>query len=998
MLNYLSGLFDMNHEIVTDDKIETDQKIATNDKNLLFLIDSTGSMEYWIRALIQSLPSICQGISLTQLFDRIGIFSYTDYDQYPICNFSGFADVTNETAVNNLREFAANLNASGGGGGPEAWKTAILSIADIKIAGRIYIIHLTDQGPHVTNNLNREGFKERQALGDKFDYIVLENIFLRNVNNLRYTCLTTLPHPFYCHLAQKTESCVYSFNSEICPNEIRKAINQILNKWIGLDDQITNSRTIDPELIDTFKLETDLASTEIIVNLEPEKTDKILSTSLINAIKKMRYNPEFIEFIINKFKAIIMTEPMTLTVSSILGKMWREFCKRRSDVRRDELISLLNKAKTKLGQVERDILDKWLTESYDSNYEIKSEIYAYISQNETQGLIRFATDMDKVILKGFPEEILLSSQKIVHLLNMFSTKSFSIIRAILSRIYIDTNYLLPMVKSDFDDDDNIPLPSNSIPLNLSINKIFELLMHIVVPGTKLTKRYAAIMALHIMQYGGTLLPFAKNFLNKNRGKNWINWKIREDGTPENTECWTYGFLNLILHPECQFALTSDELNRATNLRQISYLLRFYRQLEVTLKVVDNFSMDSSREEHLVLCQDCGCHRPLSLMTQDGNCGYCHWGLIRINIQYSLVKCHCCGSFYSRNRTAIVEGKSRCHNCRKDSAASPRSKCGNCGYDYVNFYQPEIGLPDGKCKSCSLGLSVIKASYRDILTYADKIFSKETFNNLCATLGFKINDDVNASTAIYKIENSVSIIDKQPLRTINDTYYGSSIENRQYLSEYMLKVMSGDNQLTPDCAICFGQFRPDKLTPSCGRRNCNYRICIDCCRSWYGSNSPGNLICQRACLCQFCSRVPAPKVLYKINPQLISLVKSIDNNSLIPDTYYGWCSQCLNPKEICQVECTNEAPKLKEYKCLACNDTRPKLETKDCPNCTVCTMKTEGCNHILCTSCHTHWCWECSTRCDSHQDTYSHMWGKHGRIFMDESPIDMEAENDMDNVD
>ena len=91
-------------------------------KNLLFLIDTTGSMREWIKAIVLSLPLLTRGIALTQLFDKIGILSYTDYDQPvdKICTFSGWCESNTESDVNILQTFASKLKADGGGDSAEA--------------------------------------------------------------------------------------------------------------------------------------------------------------------------------------------------------------------------------------------------------------------------------------------------------------------------------------------------------------------------------------------------------------------------------------------------------------------------------------------------------------------------------------------------------------------------------------------------------------------------------------------------------------------------------------------------------------------------------------------------------------------------------------------------------------------------------------------------------------------------------------------------------------
>lgn len=978
--------------------------IQKQKKNLIFMIDTTGSMGHWISALTTILPYLCQGIALTQIFNKIGIVSYKDYDkssmaQNAIYNFSGYADINDENSIKKLSNYAAGLKCSGGGGIPEAWKTAMFKIANIEHEGKVYILHLVDAPPHTDYMLDSEGLMEKKELKNLFDYVELEQFVLDKLPNLHYSCLTSHIHQFYCHLAQRTGGRVYKHigNLHIEPDKIRHNIIQILNNWLDFDDKFQNSVIIDPKLIGTFKTENELSSITMTYDENPEQPDSSLSKIMLDAVRKVRFDSTFVEHLIKQFTIIITENPMTLTISPIIGKMWRELCKRRNDVRRDELITLLNKRKHNLNMENRTILDNWLTESYDSEYEIREDLYIFMSKNSVCGLIRYYPEMDKIILKETGAEISLVAQQIVQMVNIFNVKSTCIIHAIFSRMMIDVNFnkgiIVENVSTDgengTDGTDPISenqLPPNSIPLNMPIQKIFELIMHIVCPGTKLTRRYAAMIAIYAVQHGGVMSELGKKFLDKVRGK-WINWVVRPDGSPEIPECWSKKFLNFVLHPDsiC-FALTEDEIIRGKRLMKINWLLRFYRQLEVSVKLIDIENMEFNREEHKILCNTCNILRPQSLITSNGECGYCHWGLLRPNIEYVMVTCHGCRSLYSRDKRSIVEGKSKCYACRRD-LISPKTKCNSCNFSYVNYHKP---FDQNKCESCAQGLDKINIMYKDINIQTDRIFTRSTFDAVCESLGFRIDGKVDNSSALYSVESITNDIVANPLIEITDTYYGNQIENLPEIAQYLKKVMSGEDPIMPDCSICFGQFHTSQLVPSCGRKNCRYRICIDCCKSWYCTNIPGNIICQRACLCQFCARIPASGLLAKINPQMISINKWIQNNPLDMDTYYGWCIDCLKPKALYKIECAGSTttPNLKNYKCLECHSPSPTLNTKNCPTCTVCTSKTAGCNHIRCTSCDTHWCWECGIGCDSSSDTYDHMWSKHGRIFEYDTPINI----------
>lgn len=51
--------------------------------------------------------------------------------------------------------------------------------------------------------------------------------------------------------------------------------------------------------------------------------------------------------------------------------------------------------------------------------------------------------------------------------------------------------------------------------------------------------------------------------------------------------------------------------------------------------------------------------------------------------------------------------------------------------------------------------------------------------------------------------------------------------------------------------------------------------------------------------------------------------------------------------------------------------------KQCPTCSVPIEKTEGCNHMMCTRCQTHICWQCMKTFAGGEGIYGHMREVHG---------------------
>jgi len=951
-------------------------------KTLLFLIDTTGSMGSWISALSAILPSTIRSLALTRVFDQVEVVSYTDYDQKEVCSFSGICQCDNAEQISSIQQFSSRLVASGGGGAPEAWKTALEQIRlQRDFQGPLFILHLTDAPPHVDGQLDSQGKMEKQSLGEQFGIFGIFDRFCSRFPGLRYTSLTSHCHPFYCYLAQRTEGYVHKLTGGSSPDNIRSQIGCVFNGWFGFDNPCSESVVIDLNI--KHDTELSLSSSPVSAYKGMIKADKALSSSLSSTLNKLKFDPDFLEHVIKEMSLIIEENPISLTISPILGRMWRELCKRRHDVRRDELISQLSRRKNSLGPTEKNILEEWLKDSYNATSEILQELATWMELNSVQGLLRFV-----------PEDESLCAQQVVQLLAAGDKKSTMTIRAILTRMYFDQTYTLG--KCTLSDDDDFPLPERSIPLNLKPAKVFELLMHTVASGTKLTRRYAALLALHAIQCDCILSDLAVEFLSSIKGK-WINWKRREDRTVEVPDCWSVSFLNLILLPRSVFALTDEEIKQATFFRKVSFLLRFFRQTEVTVKVVDPNSVDGQFPDHQITCSSCSKLRPLSLISSNGTCGYClsEGGPEEEVSEWISVRCYPCGSIYQRNRFANIPGYSKCFQCRQGGDRSPSVQCSTCKLNFVQFFETSKGLPGGQCGSCANQLPPRQVQFIDKNALAHQVIPGCYFSVLCKSIGFVVQHspdgyEWNSGTPLY---DAVTLIQPGEIQLSpppsNIKYREAQVQNIDDIWQMLIGVMSGScRPIMPECSICLDEFSPGHIVPACGRKACTQRVCNQCAEQWFSKNTPGQLIYQRATMCQFCSRIPSPKTLGRIHPRLIALASAVAKNRLEVDVYYGWCQQCFLPHEVGRRECSQDPPVLTNFICSSCSSATgsKSKEFKECPKCSVMTEKISGCNHIFCTSCDSHWCWKCSTLCPSSEDTYQHMNEVHSSFFDDEGDI------------
>ncbi|PVH72993.1 hypothetical protein DL98DRAFT_576534 [Cadophora sp. DSE1049] len=99
-----------------------------------------------------------------------------------------------------------------------------------------------------------------------------------------------------------------------------------------------------------------------------------------------------------------------------------------------------------------------------------------------------------------------------------------------------------------------------------------------------------------------------------------------------------------------------------------------------------------------------------------------------------------------------------------------------------------------------------------------------------------------------------------------------------------------------------------------------------------------------------------------------------------------CTSCraLHTGLTCReyIDATDGQDALNQYKAQAAN------RTKDCPSCHVPVEKLpEGCNHMLCAGCGTHFCWLCLHVSPNMADAYAHLNAVHGGNGLQVLPID-----------
>ena len=960
---------------------------ATRDATLKIVIDNTYSMGREVELLKKILLEIIDICRLINCFDKIEIILYADYDSsnYPI-ETSGEL----EPLDNKLKIFSNNMKCIGGGG-REASKTGILKALENINNNKIYIIHIGDQKSHDMDCNELQSKYEKQKLGN---YFYWNNIINKCIsNNVNFTSLMIRNSSYYpFSLLSKLTGGIYK-NTD----NIKRSMIEIINMWCGVMINPLNT-SVPEKLVDILPMEKNIKQTEIIrLNLkEINNIEECLENKMKISFNKIGKDKEYTDIIFKIIIEIINNNVMNLTSNGVFGKIFRKLVSLRRDERRDILINNINIAKNKLGIYDKKIMENWINNSYNMEEEIKEKIQELINKNIITKTVNYVSD-NKIFFKNPKETI-----------NMFKTltkNEQSTLKEYLSRLVIvnkEINYIEDLEKTE-------------IPFDMKNSSMFfSLLLNPFVPGTMITsKRTQGIMAL--LSLNTVIHEQAISFLNHFKGR-WINFEIKEDGTPLIPEDFSFNFVSLIL--KFPAFLKENEIYNAKKILRINNVSRVFN-LSVDTKIIDYSTANYKGWCHQEKCKKCEKKVPISLIDKNGACGYCLTGYKTIE-QYesntSLYCCYGCKSFYSADPTSYVTGKRRCHYCRNNQRPNLQ-QCLKCHNKFVSNKNIDI------CKGCEKGEKPRKF---DIITKTTKV-SKLFKNNLDHLLnlaglrgGYNIKDYKISSEEKYPemndkftlILNRMDKSSKLDLKANNSKleaykllYLSEEIEipenlefidingnliiNKEEIINIIKDCIYNSKIYKKMCSLCCEEITISNLLPSCGRKNCNNSVCYDCGDRWYSENEIGKIVNPRHCFCMFCSRKPTIKTSSRwMKTNLNSKIKDIviDNSF-----YYAWCITCHSVKEFCEKSCANnQVPCINNFECNECKDKNKLSLTehniKQCPGCEFPTTLSQGCNHITCPiqDCGAHWCFECGYQFEE-ENIYEHMNKDHGRIFAYDEP-------------
>ncbi|OBT63904.1 hypothetical protein VE03_06579 [Pseudogymnoascus sp. 23342-1-I1] len=743
----------------------------------------------------------------------------------------------------------------------------------------------------------------------------------------------------------------------------------------------------------------------------PKKT-----TPVQDFAKRYAESPQYRKTAVEELKKLINEDVSAITLSPVFGSLWRAVCSDRKNSSRDEIINAFGLQVDRITNPnEKFRLKTWLEESYDFTAEAIDTIASVPEAQRFPCVCLDPTSLFPQETDDGEENKPITSLERSELLEIGRSCDYRILRR-LSRVLTRLTYIKSAeeMPAHIAATPEIQIPR--IPMALASagydRYFWRILLHVVVPGTILSRRPAALLAALSIRLGlEPLLEVAYGEMRLWRDK-WNDLDIPESW---NTSC-----LGLLLHADDEYQKregieqgmdinetdVSDKRLLNPQDRVLFERLVSYKMLELNLETTLRPQIGWTPEKTsiaigpTVTCVSCEYPRSVTIMGADGKCGMCHW------TQYSStadreeavtahatkqddettpatwVECRerTCRAQYVVCDQKKLNVKPKCHYCRGNSKA-PVLECSECSNRVIwpEAYRP-VDMGKFKCYACTAGRKTIV----EVETNALKISKEGNTDWLLRNDGNKIEAPFTKRSLFRVIsdagiEDFVEKVEPLPFTTEGKlTVQGKLIRNTPDLIAELQSWVSRRQTESGSCSLCFLSFKKNDLLAACGRTGCSQRICKGCLGNWYGLNIAGGLINIAALSCPFCRRRPVAKTLAK-NGMGVHAVGSLDTAVEEGGEWiYAWCKGCGIAKQYMQRVCANGTPpEVKHWRCAPCGAWKDMVY-KECPGCKTMVEKVDGCDHITCTvkGCETEWCFVCGGVYD--EDTiYEHMEEAHG---------------------
>lgn len=932
-----------------------------NTHDLIFIIDTTASMFDFVLNLKNTLPQVFDIIKLTNIFNRISVLAYYDYDLTEVIKFSGWHTIDNTDFITS---FVKNLKTIGGGtNNGEAVKTGLNAAFKLVDKPTICIMYLDEQPHHKFKNVKvaKSLEKEILELGEtNFDWLhICKQACKLNITVFPFfPDLKTYEYPFFTTLASMTRGQCFKVDRN---GSIQPTVGVILN-IAGIafkyDDSVQCVSQEDG--FNPYKYFANGSEKNMIppVSYAPKVlVNKAICASIGDLVKKFDESKEYEDIVYSVFDSLLNADRvLAFTYNTLFGKLWRSICSRRQDERRNNLMSKLSRTVNKLSDADRKVLQTFIDESYNKSARIL-DIFAIAGNVGPYYVI---------------DSGILLQRKVVFEIGLSCAPS--VVKTMLKT-------LAEIRISNLKPKDVYELPY--IPINVSPEMTFKILPHLVCPGSMFSTRLSAIIAIISKISGSILQDKAVEYLKKIQGK-WIDLTL-----PENN---SLDFARLVLRV-ADIALTEKENKYLRILLKVGQLKKSKdRDLNVE---VSYSSYKNKRPDIKEQCKKCNQWRSMTSIVRN-TCTLC--------IEYTekkcpetdqekswMCECKTCLVQYAVYHPDNLRCPSKCHFCRL-KISTPFVECNLCMNKFL--YQKSGPIENFTCAVCAVNEKrVTKIIEKNIYQYISQ--------NKAGFIGMNIEnvehffDPANKISATTEKERKIAVRNLAEITEADcmnhKIKFGQSskdVWNVKDLQKQIFEIFSKPEIST--CMFCFDNFSSKELMLICSKKknSCTSKACAPCLKSWYNQLQPGEVCQPGNLLCPYCKKIPSLKIVEIFNRQLCELINISNIQEFDPSYIYAWCLTCYKIKIAHDRECGNNNIEIKDFNCEDCMSKPESNIRKKCPKCYVLTEKTGGCNHIECLNrlknnkiCYQHWCWVCNKKL-LYKEIYRHLSIEHGGFFDD----------------
>ncbi|RDL35864.1 uncharacterized protein BP5553_06476 [Venustampulla echinocandica] len=986
--------------------------------DLIILVDATASMGSYLTSLQTSLPQIISISALTGSFSRIGLLAYRDYCDSNLIEWSGWMPqdaVWDDKPSVDLLAAAKTLSATGGGDYPEATKTGLAKAYEVMREDATTVILLyTDAPPHTvagSGSVNHRS--EQRALEQPDSYGGFGPLFADWVRGARTMALKegkkraqvfSLLEPsmsrddgtYYTFLSTVTGgACFYLDKAQ--PKDISKVTVDLLLAWMGVEKEgaaVTPVAAWGVRFKNASALEnvTKESAKEAEPGSRPSKGSEELplnSACLKEFLPKreipvqdfaLRYNSDnsYKALVASQLQKIIDQDVSAISLNPVFGSLWRAVCNDRSNDNREGLISSFGLQVDRIKDAAlKEMMTGWLAESYDYSADVAEAIglvpeyeqFPCVYLDPTHAFTHTHDNDD-----GQEEE---DNRPITEftrgeLLEISRSCDYRILRRlgrVLTRLtFVNTREELPAHIANAEDTvTRIPMALASKEFG---HKFWRILLHIVVPGTMLSARPAALLAALTIRLG--IQP-----LSKAAGAEMLMWRDKWNNI-EVPETWNVSCLSLLLDADraysdrhqgekSEIAKTNRKgLLRETDKKLFDRLVS-YKMLELNLQTSLVAKVGWRPEKTpipigpVVVCKSCQYPRSVTIMGPKGKCGNCiatdfptpeerqAWIEHRVTkddneaTEAIWVECRVrtCRAQYVVYHPEALNVTPKCHYCRQQSTtagaktkhdSTPYLECDQC-LNRVIFPKEYRSHSSSrfKCVACSND----RSSVIDVETNANELSKENGTNWLLENKKDKMNEPLGGRSLFRQlteagIEDFCERVilfpspDKQ-----NVVLDGKTIQNYPDLVKQLESWVSRRRTESGTCSLCFSDLRKADLNSACGRRGCDQKVCRACLCAWYGLNGAGRIINIAALSCPFCRRAPTAKTLHGYGMGIHAvgdLGQAVRNAG---QWVYAWCMDCARAKQYLERVCAAGAPtELSNFVCDPCGQIREEASRRE----------------------------------------------------------------------